>query len=390
MREHRLVRHSYNPDEVTVLLEDLGNLMTPIATEERERLIQSGIHYSEMLPLEYEPTREYMEVYEQALHTLGKKTAEAVQILAYRLMQVHEEPIVIISLARAGLPIGILLRRALKQLFKFDCPHYSISIIRGKGIDINAMKYIYEKEGKRYGTEHFQFIDGWVGKGAISGVLEKSCEELRALGPEWAGISSTLGVVSDPANTTSLCGTHEDFLIPSACLNSTVSGLVSRTILNRFIGPNDFHGGVYYQDLESVDHSKEFIDTITSIMEESNPSIYDLEHRANEIAKDSLGKSGMDTVVSISRKFGIGDVNLIKPGVGETTRVLLRRMPWKVLIDTSKKSQEGPSERVGATDPTEGLEHIIQLCKEKNIPIEEYPLGNYRACGIIKDLSADA
>ena len=31
--------------------------------EEREKLNQSGIHYSEMLPLEYKPTPKYMEIY---------------------------------------------------------------------------------------------------------------------------------------------------------------------------------------------------------------------------------------------------------------------------------------------------------------------------------------
>ncbi len=41
-------------------------------------------------------------------------------------------------------------------------------------------------------------------------------------------------------------GTREDFLIPSACLNSTVSGLVSRTVLNDdLIGPADFHGAKF-------------------------------------------------------------------------------------------------------------------------------------------------
>lgn len=33
----------------------------------------------------------------------------------------------------------------------------------------------------------------------------------------------------------------------------------------------------------------------------------------------------------ISEEYGIHDVNLVKPGVGETTRVLLRRVPWKIL-----------------------------------------------------------
>ena len=48
-----------------------------------------------------------------------------------------------------------------------------------------------------------------------------------------------------------------------------------------------------------------------------------------EIATDSFG---IDEVKKITQEFGISDINLVKPGIGETTRVLLRRVPWKVLI----------------------------------------------------------
>lgn len=46
---------------------------------------------------------------------------------------------------------------------------------------------------------------------------------------------------------------------------------------------------------------------------------------------------GIDEVKEIGRNFGINDINLIKPGIGETTRVLLRRLPWKILIDERYK-----------------------------------------------------
>ncbi len=60
-----------------------------------------------------------------------------------------------------------------------------------------------------------------------------------------------------------MCGTHDDILIPSSCLNSTVSGLVSRTFLRKdIIRKFDFHGAVYYEELENSDLSYEFINTI--------------------------------------------------------------------------------------------------------------------------------
>ena len=63
---------------------------------------------------------------------------------------------------------------------------------------------------------------------------------------------------------------------------------------------------------------------------------------------------------------------MIKPGIGETTRVLLRRVPWKILIN--EKYADDIS-----------LKHIFQLAEEKNVEVVLYPLENYRACGIIKE-----
>jgi ribosomal protein L7Ae-like RNA K-turn-binding protein len=86
----------------------------------------------------------------------------------------------------------------------------------------------------------------------------------------------------------------------------------------------------------------------------------------------------MTIVNSICNDMGVADYKKVKPGVGETTRVLLRRVPWKVLINNSVE------------DTDEDIQHILVLCKEKNIPVERYSLGHYKVCGIIKELSADA
>ena len=55
------MRSSYKPEDVTILLKDITGMVTPQSTEEREKLIQSGTHYCEMLPIEYEPTEKYMD-----------------------------------------------------------------------------------------------------------------------------------------------------------------------------------------------------------------------------------------------------------------------------------------------------------------------------------------
>lgn len=349
------MRSSYSEEDVILLLKDITGLVEPQPTEEREKLIQSGKHYSEMLPIEYVPTEKYMQVYKGALIHYARPVANAIGNLADKVMKHRGKGVVLVSLARAGTPIGILLKRYIKKKYAIEVPHYSISIIRGRGIDDNAMRYLLS----HYKPEQLLFVDGWIGKGAILNELKKDIAV-------YAGVSSEIAVVADPANVTELCGTHEDILIPSSCLNSTVSGLVSRTFLrDDIIGKSDFHGAVYYGELKSADLSYEFIDTIEREfrMENTDDAV-------------TLAGKGIDEVRKIGEVFGVADINLIKPGIGEATRVLLRRVPWKVLIDVQYR--DNPQ-----------LEHLVRLAEEKHVPVEYYPLKHYKCCGIIKKI-ADA
>lgn len=350
------MKTSYSEKDVILLLKDITGQVQPQPTAERERLIQSGKHYCEMLPIEYVPTEKYMQVYEEALKNYAKPTALAVGKLADKIIAKKGENVVLVSLARAGIPIGVLLKRYIAKKYRLDVPHYSISIIRGRGIDQNAMKFLLD----RYKAEDLLFVDGWIGKGAILNELKKDISEFE-------GVSSDIAVLADPANVTELCGTHDDILIPSSCLNCTVSGLVSRTFLrDDIIGKDDFHGAVYYGELADSDLSYEFINAIESQFEENSEMDDNIK----------IEGKGIDEVRKISEHFGIEDINLVKPGIGETTRVLLRRVPWKVLIDEQYR---------GSND----LSHIVRLAEEKNVPIEYYPLTHYKTCGIIKKI-ADA
>ncbi len=348
------MRSSYKESDVIFLLKDITGMVNPQPTEEREKLIQAGKHYCEMLPIEYVPSEKYMEIYKEALERYSLQTAQAVGRLSDIIIEKRGENIVLVSLARAGTPAGILVKHYIKQKYRLDIPHYSISIIRGRGIDKNAMKYLLQ----RYQPGQLLFVDGWIGKGAISDELKKDLKE-------YPGIVPNIAVIADPANITELCGTHEDILIASSCLNSTVSGLISRTFLrNDIIGINDFHGAVYYEELEKSDLSYEFINTIESKFNFDNTII----------KQNKIFGYGIDEVNIIANNFNITDINLIKPGIGETTRVLLRRVPWKVLAD-------------GKYINNNELTHILKLAKEKNIPVETYPMKHYKCCGIIRKMA---
>lgn len=353
---------SYSEDDVKFLLKDLSAIPLEGSTEIREKRIQSGEHYSESLPVEYQPPAEYLELYHLTLNEYKVKVASHVANVAEQIFEQKGENTILVSLARAGTPIGILIYRYLKWKYGISLPHYSVSIIRGRGLDVNAIKYILQ----HHPNGDIQFIDGWTGKGAISIELTKTCQEIK----ENYGITldDTLAVLADPGHCTTLFGTRDDFLIPSACLNSTVSGLVSRTVLNtQYIGDHDFHGAKYYKELAPMDLSNEFLDTVAAQF----PFVVS-DFRKTTEAEASF--SGMKTVEKIMAEFHIDNSNLVKPGVGETTRVLLRRVPWKILV----KDFDSPY-----------VQHILMLCKEKNVEVQAYPNMDYTCCGLIKKVGEE-
>lgn len=350
------MRSSYDVNDVELLLTDITGKVEPLPTAEREKLIQSGVHYCEMLPLEYKPTEKYMEIYEKMLNLCAKQNADAVGVLADKIIKKHGTSVVLVSLARAGIPIGILLKRYIKMKYNVEVAHYAISIIRGRGIDDVAMRYLLEQ----YNAKDLCFVDGWTGKGAINTQLADALKDYH-------NVSNELAVVADPAGVTELCGTHEDILIPSSCLNSTVSGLISRTFLRKdIIGENDYHGAVYYGELKDSDLSNEFLERIES----------EFSLNCESVKEKTFKDTGVDEVRRIQEKYGISDINLVKPSIGETTRVLLRRVPWLVLINEENKEDAE-------------LKPIIRLAEEKNVPVEFVKLEHYKAVGIIKEL-ADA
>ena len=346
---------TYLPDDVTILLKDISGCIQPMGTAEREKRIQSGVHYSEMLPIEYEPSEKYMRIYNHTLEAYSAISADAVGCAAEQIWVAKAGSPVLVSLARAGTSIGVLMKRYLKKKYGVNVPHYTISIIRGKGVDHNAMKYILAF----HRSEDIQFVDGWVGKGAIQ-------RELNQAMKDYPGVQPGLAVLSDPAHIADICGTHEDFLIASSCLNSVVSGLLSRTFQRAdVIGAQDFHGSAFYRELLPQDRTYEFIHAVERHFR------YDLP--APEFSSIVPHAAGLHETEAIAAAFGIGDINLVKPGIGETTRVLLRRVPWKILVSSLNDHQH--------------LDHIYQLAHEKGVELVEYPLKHYKACGLIRTMA---
>jgi hypothetical protein len=354
---------SYAAEEVGWLLKDLSTAALEAPTEEREEAIQfGGAHYAESLPIEYQPNAEYQLLFHNALAANASRVAHAVGVVTEMALAARGSGAVLVSLARAGTPVGILMRRWAQFAHGMDLPHYAVSIVRGRGIDTLALNYL----AAHHDPSSVMFVDGWTGKGAIARELAVALDRhTNATGDMF---SSDLAVLADPGRCVQLFGTREDYLVPSACLNSTVSGLVSRTVLNdKLIGPKDFHGAKFYAELAGTDVSATFLDAITARFADVAVAV-NADWPAVVLADRAATWAGWAAVERISAEYGIGDVNLVKPGVGETTRVLLRRVPWKILVHPDAHPE---------------LAHVRLLAGQRDVPIHEVPTLPYSCVGLI-------
>lgn len=370
MKQTTPTHGSYLPTDVQFLLnilakDDISN--TDPAT--KETLIQSGkSHYSDMLTFETPPSPTHIALYQKALDKYAPRMASDVQSLANTLyflfkdMVNTDKPLVLVSLVRAGLPVGVLLQRAFDDrhaVYAMPSRHYGISIIRDRGIDETALSHIVQT----HADSPIVFVDGWTGKGAIFGELRASLDRFIQKYPTthaqfYHHHALPLVVLADPAGVAWLSGGDDDWLMPSSLLNSTISGLISRTLW-RDVG---YHGAVFYDDLADMDESLNFILRIDSIRQTLTDETILPTKSSPTFATQAL-------IRQIADEFGITNLNRIKPTIAEATRAVLRRDPKCVLV-------------ADFDDDTALLRH---LCEQKNITVKQANILPYRAITIIKN-----
>lgn len=354
---------SYAGADVTFLLKPLplADFVDDVA--EKERLIQSGRrHYSEMLSPERLPSTRYEAVFEQACRANGERMARDCLVLAGLIAARRSGAITLVSLARGGTPIGVVLKRLLERVQGRSTTHYSVSIVRDRGIDANALRHIL---AQGHAPESIVFVDGWTGKGVIARELAASIEGFNER--HGTAIDSGLHVLSDLAGSAACAASCEDYLIPSSILNATVSGLVSRSVLNEAIGPADFHGCVLYSDFAPHDRSRAFVDDL-----ESRALALAGTVEAQAVDAQAAAARSQAYIAAALQRYGIADINLVKPGIGEATRVLLRRSPRLLLL----------------RDPdAAATAHLRLLAEEKGVRVDVAPALPYQAVSLIRSAS---
>lgn len=345
------MKSSYNEQDVTMLIKDLTGIAKPVSLEERAKLVAEGAFERSIMIKEYPISKEYQDVVWDSMEKYGSQTAIAVMSLGTQLYKAKGKDLVLVSIIRAGIPIGILLKKWIKFRFGVDVPHYAISLV--KGLDDNAMKYILRHHRNAKGI---QFIDGWTGKGTVAKELIESAEN-------YEGVDASLAVLSDAIGISKYCGIRRDFAVPSAPLNATATGLVSITVFgNDMVGDDDFHGAMYLEDLEPMDKSVDFINHIEDRFEELS-KIFKFEDVDFEPAVL------VDEITPVAEALG-KDKKLLNPGINEAARAILRR-DLEALLVSNKDDFD--------------VQCISRLAEMKGVPVKEYPLRHYKAVSVAKN-----
>lgn len=363
LREPRLLRGSYPSDDVTVLLTDLTGRVAPQPMADVARLARrtAGRGHRGVVPVEDPPTAATQALFEELLAAGAREVALLSCVLARRVADAHPGEVVVVSIARAGTPVGVILHRLLRDRYRRRSSHYSISLVPGLDLDVDALRLILG----RHPPHALRFVDGWSGKGGIARLLSAELARVEPL--LGARFAPELALLADPGRATTLCATRDDVLIPSALLNATVSGLFSRSLVCDLLGPGDPHGAVRYPDLAVWDCSARFVDTVCAA--------------AERIGEEEVGRAGRSTaragrpdfhgwafMEGLAEEFGMPSmVSFVKPGLNETCRALVARRPARVLVDPARRSA--------------ALDVVVRLAHERGVTVEERPMP-YAAIGL--------
>jgi hypothetical protein len=355
------LRGSYEDSDVTLLFTDLTGRVAPepmgVVAELARRTAGRG--HRNVVPVEPPPTDAAQALFEELLAAGSREVALLCCVLAARIAGRHPDEVALVSIARAGTPIGVIVHRLLRERYGRDSTHYSISLLPHIDVDVAALRYIL----RRHPPHAVRFLDGWSGKGGIARVLAAELAKTASL--TGAVLEPELAVLADPGRASALCATREDVLIPSALLNATVSGLFSRSLVCDLLRAGDLHGAIRYPELTAQDCSRRFVDTVCRAAGEiGEPEV----HGALAEVPGQPDFHGWSFVEGLAEEFDAPSmISFVKPGLNEACRTLVARAPALVLVDPSRGCA--------------GLDTVVRLAHQRGVPVRERPMP-YAAVGL--------
>ena len=157
-----------------------------------------------------------------------------------------------------------------------------------------------------------------------------------------------------------IAATKKDICLPNACLNSTICGLVSRTIFLKNKNKEAYHGAILLKEYKDQDYTNWFIHKISKKFHEPKESMI-------------AGKVDEEYVPSVYQKlsedFGVLEKTKVKLSIGESSRALIRRIPKIMLV----KDLNNPD-----------LSFVLEMAKKKGVPIRKYDTKEYECITILQ------
>ena len=238
------------------------------------------------------------------------------------------------------------MRRWAQLRHGLDLPHYAVSIVRGRGIDANALRWL----AAHHDPADVVFVDGWTGKGAIT----RELAERQRSRPTVAGFDPEIAVLADPGSL------RADLRHPRRLPDPLRLPQLDRLradLAHRAARRPGRPGRLPRREVLPRTRRRGRLGGLPGRRRRPLPRGRGRGRRRGQGAARQRpharpGRAGA-AVERISEEYGIHDVNLVKPGVGETTRVLLRRVPWKILA------------RAGAGAD---LDHVRLLAEQRACP----------------------
>lgn len=343
------VRTSYRKKDVQVIIREADKDTVELKDDKYLQYLEKGGKPYNVLAYEKLPSHSMNLFYYVAMDKYARSTAALVATLAKKVYEKYGNELTLVSIGNSATPVGVLLKRYYEFKYGVTVNHYNISFIRNVGLDITALEYVR----RRHSDKSILFVDGWTGKGLIS-------DQLASQLVNYQNINKELAVLVDLTGHTSLCATHKDYIIPSACMNSVITGLVSKTFIDPKDPKNSMHRAIYYYRYESIDNTYGLIDGISRYFKELEES---------ELFTDTPVISDHDLLRRLCKKYNKESLDNIRPGICESIRGLIKPTPDVLLVNSFVD---------------EDAKYLINVAREKGIPVIKEDLGNYKCCVLTK------
>lgn len=153
-----------------------------------------------------------------------------VEALAGRIAASTPSAPVLVSILRAGVPVGALLARSLVRRLDEAVPLVALSLFDGLGWDTVALEAVLEDHPGR----PVVFVDGWTSRGGVTGELRRSYERWISSGrPDFTnGDGPRLAVLCDPRGLAHFSAVQADRFVPSSLFTAPETLGFSRGFAN--------------------------------------------------------------------------------------------------------------------------------------------------------------